>query len=354
MSSVVAFFWLTCGLLTQCHGLNTGWIEYAFSAGIYCSESSNLCSRIAHFVLWIEPNNPLIDYFGSGYIAFQSNMNYNPKPACTTNLKNITEKSENDCTWQLSNSQVLFEQHYFNMTINSNNNNDSGDNDHKITNTNSSQITRVQAYNFMYESFFPLNQINIYNISCINAKLFISDPNDKNKNLQYLQLPSCYNVDTVELNVDPNKKTLSYYVHGNSTMECSVSLNQCRLVVHVVFKYAPKGDFIENYNYIGNGQLFINNNGTNETTLKGNMNVIWEKSINFVNDTWFHGSNWGFDYIGNMTTSILIDIDFVCWKIYVQSLQGDEIHYVPMDGGYGGYQYSKYVRCFQPQIYFWD
>ena len=286
---------------------NMGWINYTFSSGIYCSSLNGICSHISHFVFWIQPENPLINYIGGGYINFNNN----------TSL------------WQ-SSSKIDFEQHYFSFN----------------------QSMRAQVYNFMYESFFTLDMINQYNISCINVKLFLNGYN--NQQIQYLTLPNCLQLNEINLNIQPNTEQLSYYDHGNSTIECYMKQNQCRLVVHVVFKYAPKGDFINNYNYIGNGELYINNNGTMPTNLTGNMDVIWEKAMIYQNNTWYHGSNWGFDHIGDYQY-LSKNIKFVCWKVFVMDLQqSGNIYYIPMDGGYGGYQISKYVRCFEPTVHFWD
>ena len=292
-------------LIILSSSLNTGWIDYTFSSGIYCSSTNGICSHIAHFVFWIEPINPLLNYIGGGYISF-----------------------DNNTSWQ-SASKIEFEQHYFSFN----------------------DTLRVQVYNYMYETFFTLDMIQSYNVSTMNVKLFINDIANNNNNIQYLQLPYSLELNQVNLNIPPNTEEASFYDHGNSTIECNVKLNQCRLVVHVVFKYAAKGDFIDNYNYIGNGELYINND-TMPTNLTGNMNVVWEKAMVFQNNTWYHGSNWGFDYIGDYEF-LSKSVKVLCWKVFVMDLQGTNIHYIPMDGGYGGYQVSKYVRCFNPIVHFW-
>ena len=291
--------------------LNTGWIDYTFSSGIYCSSVSNVCSKMGHFVFWIEPTNPVINYIGGGYISFNDNQ-----------------------TWQPG-GNIAFEQHYFSFN----------------------NSLRVQVYNFLYESFFTLDSINQYNSSCIDVKLFLND--NTNGNLpQFLQLPECFRVNPIIYNISTNNEQLSYYDHGNATIECSKSMNLCRFVVHVIFKYAPIGDFINNYNYIGNGELYINNE-TKPTNLTGNLNVLWWKQMIYLNNTWYHGSHWGFDHIGDYQY-LSNNIHVVCWKVYVRDLQyitnqGDtQKYYIPMDGGDGGYQKSKYVRCYEPEIHFWD
>ena len=85
----------------------------------------------------------------------------------------------------------------------------------------------------------------------------------------------------------------------------------------------------------------------------GTLNVVWEKSMVLKNDLWYHGSNWGYDQIGEMKY-LSEEVHTVCWTIHVMELQGTTMYDVPMDGGYGGYQKSKYVRCFEPEVHYWD
>merc|ERR1712129_426759 len=158
--------------------------------------------------------------------------------------------------------------------------------------------------------------------------------------MTFLQLAQPLTLNEINLSVPPNAKESSYYDHGNSTIECNAQSNECRLVVHVVFKYAPLGDFASNYHYVGNGELFINND-TKPTNLTNNVQVTWEKAIVRKNDSYFHGSNLGFDHIGDYDY-LSKNIQRVCWKVFVMDLQGTNVHFIPMNGGYGGYQLSKY------------
>ena len=318
--------------LSYSGSIPSGWSEDSFTSGIYCSANANICVRLFHLVLWIQPTNPLITYVGGGYINFDN------------------ENDTKTLSWQSINSQIDFEQKYLEFTQN-----ETGIHKSISSQTISNRTYRGQVYNFGYESFFTIDMYPIFNISCMNVKLFFMnlDNISNDTNIQYLVSPECVKLDNIELNMPYNYNVSSYYDHGNSTIECSLSLNKCRLLVHIVFKYSPKGDFINNYNYIGNGELYINNNGTIKTNLTGNFNVVWEKSMIFKNDTWYHGSNWGFDHIGNFNY-LSKYINYVCGKIYVFDLQGDNIHYIPMNGRYGGYQQSQYVRCYQPTVHFWD
>ena len=196
--------------------MNTDWIYYTLSSGIYCSKPNNMCARLAHVVFWVEPTDPLMDITGGGYIRFDDN------------------------DWQPAGS-IDFEQHCWSF-------NDS---------------LRVQAYNFMHESFFELDRIDDFNFSTVDIKLFLRNPAGKEKKTQYLQLPQPMAAKGVVLDIPSNSERMSFYDHGNSTIECSRKRGECRLMAHVVWKYAPKGDLITNYNYIGGGELWFNNDTKN-------------------------------------------------------------------------------------------
>jgi len=285
--------------------LNAGWIEYTFSHGIYCSSVRHMCTRLAHMVFWIEPSNPLTNAIGAGYIRFGANNSFSD--------------------WQGADA-IEFEQHSFALT----------------------KSTRVQAYNFMHQSFFELDALNDQSkLSDIDVKLFLNDGAD---GTSYLQLPQPIALKEVISDVPDDPERASFYDHGNSTIECYGYARQCRLQVHVVFKYAPKGNFMDNYNYVGSGKLYLNNNTSAERD--GTLNVVWEKAMLYGYGVWYHGSNWGYDQIGDYDYYSK-EIKTVCWKIWVMELQGTHVFDIPMDGGYGGYQKSKYVRCFEPEVHFW-
>ena len=201
--------------------VNTGWIEYTFSSGIYCSSTKKMCSRLAHVVFWVENPNPLTNVIGGGYIQFLGN--------------------ESQTDWKGS-SAIEFEQHCFSLT------------------DPPSDSTRVQAYNFMVESLMPITAVKEESRwTAMDINLFLNIDGGKHDMLQYLKLPQPIPLKEVVLDVPPNPKRDSFYDHGNSTIECSRKMKQCRLQIHVVWKYAPKGDFMENYNYMGSGDVYINN-----------------------------------------------------------------------------------------------
>ena len=56
--------------LTPVFPLSAGWIDYTFSAGVYCSSQTSICHTLAHFVLWAVPDSSIVNILkGVGYVS---------------------------------------------------------------------------------------------------------------------------------------------------------------------------------------------------------------------------------------------------------------------------------------------
>ena len=70
MNLVFSLGFLLFQCLTPVFPLSAGWIDYTFSAGVYCSSQTSICHTLAHFVLWAVPDSSIVNTLqGVGYVS---------------------------------------------------------------------------------------------------------------------------------------------------------------------------------------------------------------------------------------------------------------------------------------------
>ena len=97
--------------------------------------------------------------------------------------------------------------------------------------------------------------------------------------------------------------------------------------------------------------IFFSLDGGQTWESKGNHGLQFEAQMIMHSDgQLYQGLNWGFD----LEMSLESQVSDICWKIWTtNTMSGSEPAWVDMgeeDGGYMGYQISKYERCFTPEL----
>ena len=97
--------------------------------------------------------------------------------------------------------------------------------------------------------------------------------------------------------------------------------------------------------------IFFSLDGGQTWESKGNHGLQFEAQMIMHSDgQLYQGLNWGFD----LEMSLESPVSDICWKIWTtNTMSGSEPAWVDMgedDGGYMGYQISKYERCFTPEL----